>query len=990
MNIFPLSFSTRNPLTAFLLIITLVICFCVPVPAQAARTTGQLAEPVSTPSLILAFNEPEELPSKWVEDLLQPFFIKDPKAAAFRNGMFLLGEGDRLEASGKLNEAYTKWEDALEAFITAEDHQWMAHSYLELGEAYMLEAYSSFNMQKAQLGIHYAVQGAASAVKAYTTLQRRYVFLNVDQIDRATDILDEGIALCQSGVASEGLSLIRKAQSIYEQADFEAGTVQTKLHDGLCKFYDRGLFQSLLPLTNALITSENLPLGDSLSEWYLQGSAQYDRENWQRAINILQQVRDERKSTPIGQLGRTVGLANTNHALGEVWESIGYFNEASSSYETAIHHYSQLDNSYDRYNEADARTSLFVLRSSFTHQSDSKEEYIELIDLWRELGRPQEEAMVLNHLALTLIEQGQTTDAMLILNHVVEMQNGLSPDSKFESLILYNFGRIALIQGNSEDAYKHAAAALNRLIDTHDSMQKASLYKLMAQAQWKMADQAEAAESIRRAVEFVGNLQGDLSIPEFKTAFFKQSIEIYHLAASIALARGQIDEAFRYMEQARAQAFLQQIGGRRIRTTDNKQPTLTEQEHDLRLQISRLATLISEKERERPNEQRSQQLSKWNRQLEEAQTSYAKLLTRLKLTNPEYESLITVDTTLPNELQKSVLDNETTLIIYHVLQNAISNEEQLWAWVIDKQTVKPIKLDMTPDQMATYIEFLRNTIDDEEYDQDSAGSLYEGLITPLKRYISRQNLIIIPHEALHYLPFAALWNVKDEKYLLEEYTVSYAPSASSLRFLQDKRTSDEGRMLVLGNPDTSLIGAEIEAKAIANLYGVAAYVGKEATERLIHEQAGHFDILHLAAHGIYKQTNPLFTRIELAPDEGTEHDGRLEVHELYELDLKGTNIVVLSACQTDLGEQSVGDEITGLTRAFLYAGTPSIITTLWNIDDDASTDVMTRFHQYWLEGAPVAEALRLSQLDVIRSQNRLPHDWAAFRLSGDHLGYSEP
>jgi CHAT domain-containing protein len=196
----------------------------------------------------------------------------------------------------------------------------------------------------------------------------------------------------------------------------------------------------------------------------------------------------------------------------------------------------------------------------------------------------------------------------------------------------------------------------------------------------------------------------------------------------------------------------------------------------------------------------------------------------------------------------------------------------------------------------------------------------------------------------------------------------------------------QGTVLILGNPatkDTSLPAlpfAEREAQVIASLYGVQPVLGTHATERVVREQVSQASILHLATHASYDADIPLLSAIALAPD--AVQDGRLEAQEVYGLDLSRANLVVLSACQTQLGELSAGDELVGLTRAFLFAGTPSVVSTLWTVDDAATSKLMERFHIHLQEGRSKASALRQAQIDV-RAEYRHPYYWAGFVLSGD-------
>jgi CHAT domain-containing protein len=250
--------------------------------------------------------------------------------------------------------------------------------------------------------------------------------------------------------------------------------------------------------------------------------------------------------------------------------------------------------------------------------------------------------------------------------------------------------------------------------------------------------------------------------------------------------------------------------------------------------------------------------------------------------------------------------------------------------------------------------------------------------------------MIVPHSVLHYLPFAALMD--GQRYLVDDYTITYLPSASTLPFIQANLGHAGDETLILGNPTTGdstlppLAFAEREAEAVAALYGVAPVTGTAAMEGVVREQASQVGILHLAAHGSYNADNPLYSAIALAPDPGNtgqpEGDGLLEVHEVYGLDLRNADLVVLSACETQLGELSTGDEMVGLTRAFFFAGTPSVIASLWSVDDRPTEMLMERFYTHLQEGMGKAAALRQAQLDV-RAECPNPYYWAGFVLSGD-------
>jgi CHAT domain-containing protein len=179
-----------------------------------------------------------------------------------------------------------------------------------------------------------------------------------------------------------------------------------------------------------------------------------------------------------------------------------------------------------------------------------------------------------------------------------------------------------------------------------------------------------------------------------------------------------------------------------------------------------------------------------------------------------------------------------------------------------------------------------------------------------------------------------------------------------------------GKVLAFGNPDLddskmALQFAGIEAKEIKNLYPESTiYLEKEATEERAKTLSPQNDIIHFASHAELNENDPLSSAVLLAKSD--KEDGRLEVREIFGMDLKAS-LVVLSACETGLGRLSSGDELVGLTRAFIYAGTPSVVASLWNVEDSSTAQLMASFYKN-LKTMSKVEALRQAQLQLIRGQ----------------------
>jgi CHAT domain-containing protein len=268
--------------------------------------------------------------------------------------------------------------------------------------------------------------------------------------------------------------------------------------------------------------------------------------------------------------------------------------------------------------------------------------------------------------------------------------------------------------------------------------------------------------------------------------------------------------------------------------------------------------------------------------------------------------------------------------------------------------------------------------------QRLAQELFNQLVRPGLRGRTPTELLIVPHGPLHYLPFQALMSAPD-RYLIQDVPIAYYSSASLMQFTRAKAQPAPSTLFALGNPDLhdptlNLRYAEREVRAIGDLFPGGAVLTKEhATKTQARAQSPRYTVLHFATHAELGEADPMGTALRLSP--GPKDDGRLEVQEIFGLDLKA-NLVVLSACETALGKLTRGDELTGLTRAFIYAGTPSIITTLWQVNDRASYEMMGEFYRQLKAGKDKAEALRQAQLATLQGFPH-PYYWAAYQLTGE-------
>jgi CHAT domain-containing protein len=205
-----------------------------------------------------------------------------------------------------------------------------------------------------------------------------------------------------------------------------------------------------------------------------------------------------------------------------------------------------------------------------------------------------------------------------------------------------------------------------------------------------------------------------------------------------------------------------------------------------------------------------------------------------------------------------------------------------------------------------------------------------------------------------------------------------------MEFLDQGYGSNRNSALVFGNPDLNdpeldLPYAQLEAQKIGKqIAGSTVLLRHQATETAARTLGAGFRYLHFASHGVFDPENPLDSALLLARDD--KNDGRLTVGELYEIRMDA-DLITLSACETALGKITNGDDVVGFTRGFLYAGANSIVSSLWQVDDEATGILMDQFYRN-LGQVNKRSALRKAQITMIAGNQNHPYFWSAFQLTG--------
>ncbi len=337
------------------------------------------------------------------------------------------------------------------------------------------------------------------------------------------------------------------------------------------------------------------------------------------------------------------------------------------------------------------------------------------------------------------------------------------------------------------------------------------------------------------------------------------------------------------------------------------------------------------------------------------------------------------------------LDPNTTLVLYSWLSDGVT------VWRVERSRVSVVRLGKSPRDLRRLISAFAADLEAGAWTaatRETAMQLYSALLAPVKPANGR--LVIVPDKDLHSLPFAALIDPTSGRFLIEEREVAIAPSAVAFLRSRARRVKlpDTPRdALVVGDPRTdptlfpairSLPGARLEAREVAALYSRRELLlGNAATRAAFLAALGHRDVVHFSGHALANRVDPDRSSLPLAEKEG--RSGLLVAADIARLDLTGTQAVVLSGCETGVGNDGGGGGPLSLAHAFLAAGVSDVVASLWPIADVPSAPLMTAFHRRLLNGEPPAKALRAAQLLMMHSTEsaqRSPGVWAAFESFG--------
>jgi CHAT domain-containing protein len=496
------------------------------------------------------------------------------------------------------------------------------------------------------------------------------------------------------------------------------------------------------------------------------------------------------------------------------------------------------------------------------------------------------------------------------------------------------------------------------------------------------AGQPQAAiDSYRQAVDRLDRIRAGLTGDEARAAFVdSEAIEdLYGRLVARLTDAGRRDDAWEYVERGRARVFLEMLQGRRFQgSSTSAVPAAIE---SLEREIIDLRLLLSPAQAELLRAG-GRQIEAIAGQLRTVELKLAAARLRDAVANTRATQPLAVRPISLDAVRKR-LPRGTALIEYALLPDGIST------FVVTQQSTQQVTRRTDMRALRADVQRLRTMLRSAGAWDASAAAVHavaRTLLEPVLAIVppSVDQLIIVPAGYLAYLPFEVL-PAADGRPLIDRYAISYLPSASTLQFLTPYNGGSSGSVFLgaLGNMAVEdwppLPGTAAEVTGVARVFpGARLAVGSDFTHDAVVTALTGFDHAHLATHGVLDERTPIFSALLVAG--GGRAPSRLSLYELTALRVKA-RLVVLSACDTGLGQMLRGDEVTGLTRTLLQAGAATVVSSLWQVSDESTAQLMQEFYAGLRAGQSPSRALRTAAL-AVRSRYPDPFFWAPFVVTG--------
>lgn len=550
-------------------------------------------------------------------------------------------------------------------------------------------------------------------------------------------------------------------------------------------------------------------------------------------------------------------------------------------------------------------------------------------------------------------ELGQTKQALIDLEQATELvgQRGLTSRSVIKGAL----GRVLLAVQRTDEGLAKLKEAHHELLN-HGSGGSLSNVTL---------DYVRGLESTRQGALALKALQESLArLQEWQTT---EGLEpLCQAGVTLSLSQKQPKEALRFLQLSQSAELISSVDLTHIRHHDSETEQLLREVQQLKTRMTRLQ---EQSGRTSDEDQRSS----LGRVQAETREQFFSRLNDLRRRNADFEALVQLGGSQLSAVQE-LLPPECVLVEY------FPGEHSLYLFVVTQNDLTLHEVSISRRELEGLVSNFLASVSRPDTPpstyQPLARQLYDLILAPVGAPLqSAKNLRIVPSGPLWRVPFAALTDANGEP-LHRVLEVSYVTSADIMRVIASRRRSaapPSQPLLVSGAED--LVGATKEVRSLAQLWSSTRTLGpRNAGLKTLQESLPGRDLLHIASHCVL-HPEPEKSYIQLGLDQ-------VRLEQIYGLELKPGSLVFLSSCQSAVGEQNPGKEVTSMASAFSIAGASTVVASRWKVDDAATVDIVSAFYKALLQGKSRGEALRLAELQAAERRPH-PYYWAGFSLFGD-------
>jgi len=706
--------------------------------------------------------------------------------------------------------------------------------------------------------------------------------------------------------------------------------------------------------------------------------------------------------------------------MGTIYQSSGDYDKALEYLARALVIYKELGADISKVlNNIGTTTRIKGLLSKKIEDfKEAKRYFEECLELTRKTNDKNTEVQALNNIGTIYADLGNLTQESVCYHDALKyFQSAYEKAEKINNFevmgqSLNNIAFVHFNLENYEESIKYFQRAIDRALEIRGNQILWEAYLGFGKAYEEQKNYNKAIENYRASIETTENIRSGIVLEQLRAKFLgtDKRIEAYHrlINVFIRLYKDNKDksyafEAFDYLERAKARAFLDSLELSKIDIPRDADPELLSREKELMKNITEIYSKLL------AAEMTPEQRNNLHEELKAYEEESNALQREMRQKNPDYASLRYPQIISLEEAQKSLLDSKTAFFAYLI------GEENSYAFAITKNDLKIFPIPSIESIQKLVAEYLKTITDKDNHNFQLGNELFNQLVFPgLSENI--KNIIFIPDDILHFLPFETLTTSKEgNDWLIKDYKIAYAPSISSLREIAERKNSHRHKprmdLLAFGDPDFGTLESDenirdifqvffssrsfgffrlefsgLEISRISSLFKTkkrTVFRREEASEEQFkNNDLDNYKIIHFATHSIIDERRPLRSSIVLSLDKDPAEDGFLQMREVYNIKLNA-DLVTLSSCQTGLGELLRGEGIEGINRAFFYAGSSSILMSLWPVNDEASCQLMERFYTHLRSYNSIMDALRKAKLEMIESDVLShPYYWAGFIASG--------